>query len=123
MTSAEAMKFYFARLIAHEKTFMAFSNDFHGIFTIPGFIVYIHKKDLVNLHILSTPEPPSLPPQPPNKYPHDAKKSTEQWIRPGLIYQILTLFYRQNTAHRYITSKHHHHHHGCTDGISSRENC
>ena len=39
MTSVKGMEFYFVRFIAHEKTFMAFSNDFHGILTIPGFIV------------------------------------------------------------------------------------
>ena len=47
MASTEGMKFHFARFTAHEKIFMAFPGDFHGIFTCPCFIVnaptYIHQ--------------------------------------------------------------------------------
>ena len=39
MASTEGMKFHFARFTAHEKIFMAFPGDFHGIFTCPCFIV------------------------------------------------------------------------------------
>ena len=38
--------FHFAGFIAHEKTFMAFSNDFQGILTIPGFTLITQSRDL-----------------------------------------------------------------------------
>ena len=41
MASTEGMKFHFARFTAHEKIFMAFPGDFHGIFTCPCFIVFV----------------------------------------------------------------------------------
>ena len=39
MALDEGIKFHFARFITHEMIFITFSNDFHGILTIPCFIV------------------------------------------------------------------------------------
>ena len=41
MTLDEGMEFHFARFIIREMIFMSFSNDFHGILTIPCFIVVV----------------------------------------------------------------------------------
>ena len=39
MAPNEGMKFHFARFMGHEKIFMAFAGDSHGIFIYPCFVV------------------------------------------------------------------------------------
>ena len=50
MALDEGMKFHFARFITHEMIFTTFSNDFHGILSIPCFIVKTNCHMHLNLY-------------------------------------------------------------------------